>query len=91
MTTRLFRFLLPLALALVGAIASVALAGERLEKDSVATRGDNPVACLEDGNTGKGTAKYRFEHGGSTFLLAYKPTSMSLMEAGPRGGRGWYG
>jgi YHS domain-containing protein len=72
MTTRLFRFLLPLALAVASAITSVAWAGEYFEKDGVAIRGHDPVAYFKDGTPVKGSAAHRFEHKGSTFHFASK-------------------
>jgi YHS domain-containing protein len=72
MTTTLFRFLLPLALAMACAITSVAWAGEYFEKDGAAIRGYDPVAYFKDGKPVKGRAEHRFEYQGSTFHFASK-------------------
>lgn len=72
MTTRLFRFVLPLALAVASAITSVAWAGEYFEGDGVAVRGHDPVAYFKDGKPVKGSAEHRFEHKGSMFHFASK-------------------
>lgn len=72
MTTRLFRFVLPLALAVASAITSVAWAGEYFEGDGVAVRGHDPVAYFKDGKPVKGSAEHHFEHKGSMFHFASK-------------------
>jgi YHS domain-containing protein len=72
MTITHFRFLLPLAIALIGVATSVALAGEYFEKDGVAIRGHDPVAYFKDGKPVKGSAEHRFEHKGSLFQFASK-------------------
>ena len=72
MTTRLFRFVLPLALAVASAITSVAWAGEYFEGDGVAIRGHDPVAYFKDGKPVKGSAEHRLEHKRSTFHFASK-------------------
>jgi YHS domain-containing protein len=72
MTNTLFRFLLPLVLAMLCAITSVAWAGEYFEKDGVAVRGHDPVAYFKDGKPARGSAEHRFVHKGSTFHFASK-------------------
>jgi YHS domain-containing protein len=72
MTTTHFSFLLPLALALTGAVTSVAWAGEYFEKDGVAIRGHDPVAYFKDGKPVMGSAEHRIEHKGSMFQFASK-------------------
>ena len=78
MTPRLFRFLLPLALAMAYTVTSVAWAGEYFEKDGVAIRGHDPVAYFKDGKPVKGIAEHRFEHRGSTFHFASKASRDAL-------------
>jgi hypothetical protein len=46
MTTQLFRFLFPLALAMASAITTVAWAGEYFEKDGVAIRGRSLIYTM---------------------------------------------